>query len=109
MKGRAFRVRVAARLRMAVKWGVLLDNVSSGLEGVSLWSEQQPSSALIPMRPLVIWTNLGLTSLDLIPYFASVEYSERAVWVLFGGDGRSTLSKDASASSRLWNASSSLR
>ena len=50
----------------------------------------------------------GRVSLDLMPYFASVEYRERMVLDLLGGVGRS-VSAGLTASSKTWNASSSLR
>lgn len=47
---------------------------------------------------------------DLMPYFESVEYRERIVLLLFGGDGLSTSTGfGVTALSKTWNASSSLR
>lgn len=89
LNGNALRVRFAARDRIAVKCGAFFEN------------DPEDSSEAV--------TKESCDPLGLMPYFASVEYTERVVWILFGGEGRLRVSVDPTALSKTWKASSSLR
>lgn len=100
LKGKVFRVRVAARLRMAVRWGVLLERVPRLLSLAFLWWVGNARNLVQTETTKDGWMTDNL-ELDLIPYLASVEYRERAVCVLFGGGGRSAESEEPTASSKI--------
>lgn len=109
MSGKALRVRFAARVRIAVRCGVFFENVredSSEVAGLLSWIQ----SCFQGMKEWVEFATDGSRdSFDLMPYFASVEYNERIVCVLFGGEGRWRVPVEPTASSNIWKASSSLR
>lgn len=89
LNGNAFRVRFAARDRIAVRCGASFENGS------------EDSSEVV--------TDGSCDPFGLMPYFASVEYTERIVWILLGVEGRLRVSVDPTALSKTWKASSSLR
>jgi len=85
LDGNALRVRVAARVRIAVRCGVFknLRVLSSVIVGLlsRVGNKFQDMN-----QSMILSTNEPRDSFDLMPYFASVEYSEGVLHALFGGD-----------------------
>jgi hypothetical protein len=98
---KAFRVCDAARASIAVRRGVLLAKVSLVVTGRFLETRYRCEEGCKRKYDMTD----GFGSLVLMPYLARMEYSDRVVFAVFLL-GRSP---DPTASSRLWNASSSLR